>query len=343
MKKIVSLLLALLCLLPLASCSDEEETKNKNKELFTPLFRFTVSEGTSEDTKLFYLDESDGFLYLHKKDEGGFTAGFVSPSRSISVENLAQGGGDINSVTVWEKEKDCAYILSGRELILAVIKENLSHTTAVPDTVYTQGNLPFDSLSFFSESENLVLLHPVDFSQTYVLCNKTALPDYAGLLSLSDNGKKIWYTRKDNSGNFIGIAFFEYGKNTPLGSVDFPFDSFQKVGGDAVLFTEKGEKETTYRYLDLESGEEKIFTAKDAFDTALCDRQGKVLCGTEKQGDGGVITVIDFDTGKEKGTYTIDYGTPAKSLAIDKKATTLLLAFGDGKDQILATLDLTKF
>ena len=343
MKKILSLLLALLCLLPLASCSEDEETKKESKELFTPLFRFTVSEGTSEETKLFYLEKSDGFLYLHKKEGGGFTAGFVSPSRSISVENLASGSGDIHHVTVWEKEKDRAYILSGRELILAVIDENLSHNTTVPEIVFTQGNLPFDSLSFFSESEELVLLHPVDFSQTYVLCNKTALPNFAGLLSLSDNGKKVWYTRKDESGAFIGIAFFEYGKNTPLGSLDFAFDSFQKVGGDAVLFTEKGEKETTYRYLDLASGEEKIFQTNKTFDAAVCDEKGTLLCGTRKEGVGGEIFVIDLDTGKEKGSYTIDYGTPAHSLAVDKKASTLLVAFGEGKDQILATLDLTKF
>ncbi len=341
MKKILSLILVILCLFSLISCG--EKTKNENKkDAFTPLFRFTVKDGSFADTRLFYLKESDGFLYLHKGENGGFTGGFVSPSRSVSVENLVKGAGDLSSLTLWEKEKDLAYLLTENELILLALKNGGAHATALPDIVKSSTALPYNALSFLSQSESLVLLHPVDFAQTYVLCDKSGLPDFGTLLATTNEGKKIWYTKKNTAGNYTGIGFFEYGNNLPLGNRDFAFDSYEKIGSNAVLFTSAEDDRTTYRYLNLATGEEKTYFANTPFGTVTCDESGTILCGTTAKGEGGLITVIDLDTGKEKGSHTIDYGTPG-SLALNKDASTLLISFGKGKDQILATLDLTRF
>lgn len=342
MKKIFSLILLFLCVFSFVSCGEKAENQNKT-EAFTPLFRFTVGEGTSQETRLFYLPQSDGFLYLHKGENGGFTGGFVSPSRSLSSEGLVKSDGDLNSVTIWEKGKDCAYLLTEKELILTLLKENNSHSTPLPENIATEGALPFDSLSFLSKKENLVLLHPVDFAETYVLCDSSGLPDFDSLLTVNDDGKKIWYTKKNQSGAFTGIGFFEYGKNVPLGNRDFAFDSYEKLSSDAFLFVSLGEDSATYRYLNLTSGEEKIYTAKTPFDVVSCDKNGTTLCGGKNKGDGSEIAVIDLDSGKEKGVHTIEYGNLSNSLALNFDGTTLLLAFGKGKDQVIATLDLTKF
>ncbi len=342
MKKILSLICLILCFSSLLSCAKTEE-KNKNKEAFSPLFRFTVKEGATDQTRLFYLEESKGFLYLHP-DEEGFTGGFVSPKRSISAEGILKNKGDLSQITVWEKEKDHAILLTPTEITISLLKEKGVHETPLPEGFSTDGAFPLDDLSFVTKKDSLLLVHPVDLKETYVLANASLLPDFSHLIATSGEGRYLWYAKADAKGNYTGIAFFEYGKNTPMGGEDFPFDKVQKVGEDALLFTRVLEDgKALYIYRDLSENKVHSFTAEKAFEGVICDEEGKVLCGTVSEGDGGKINIIDLEKGREKGVYTIDYGNPAPSLAIDEDGETLLVAIGKGGDEILGTLDLTRF
>ena len=343
MKRLFSVLLLLCMTISLFACAKEEKSQEETGEIFSPLFRFTVSEGKSAETRLFYLPKSDGFLYLHPDETGGITGGFVSPSRSISSEGTFKSDASLSNLLVWEDAKDRAHLLTDKELFTLLLKENGAYRTALPEDFTPENPVNLDSLSFINEKEDLLLIHPVDFKETYVLAQTPRLPDFGGVILAGDSGKKIWYARKDGA-SYKGIGFFEYGSNLPLGNEDFSFDSFQRVGSSAVLFTRALEDGgALYLYRDLDSGETRSIVSDTAFEGVICDPAGTVLCGTVSAGEGGSVHVLDFQKGVKKGEYSIDYGTPAPSLAISSDAETLLLAVGKGSDEILGTLDLTQF
>lgn len=343
MKRFFSVLLLICMTITLFSCAKEEEAPESAGEIFSPLFRFTVSEGKSAETRLFYLPKSEGFLYLHPDAKGGITGGFVSPERSVSSEAMIQSEASLSSVLVWEDAKDRAHLLTDRELFTLLLKENGAHRTSLPEDLSVQNPVPLNDLSFINEKGELLLIHPVDFKETYVLAQSPRLPDFGGVILAGEGGKKIWYARKDGA-SYKGIGFFEYGSNIPLGNEDFAFDAFQRVGGSAVLFTRTLEDGgTLYLYRDLDSGETRSLVSDTVFEGVICDPSGSVLCGTTSSGEGGKIHVLDLQTGKKKGEYPIDYGSPAKSLAITSDASALLIAVGKGSDEILGTRDLTQF
>lgn len=343
MKRIFSVLLLIFAVLTFFSCGKQEEAPGETGELFSPLFRFTVSEGKASETRLFYLPKSEGFLYLHPDSEGGIKGGFVSPERSISSEAMFQSKASLSTVSVWEDAKDRAHLLTDKELFTLLLKENGAHRTPLPEDFSLQNPVPLNSLSFINEKEELLLIHPVDFKETYVLAQSARLPDFGGVMLASDGGKKIWYARKDGD-SYKGIGFFEYGSNLPLGNEDFAFDAFQRVGESALLFTRILEDGgALYLYRDLESGESRSLVSDRVFEGVICDPKGSILCGTSSSGEGGKIHVLDLQKGVEKGVYSIDYGTPAPSLAITSDASALLIAVGKGSDEILGILDLTRF
>lgn len=342
-KKIFSFLFVFLCLSLLVSCGTERK-KEQNNELFSPLFRFTVKEGESDKTRLFYMPESEGFLYLHPSADGGFTGGFVSPERSLSAEGLLKGEGDLSGLTVWERGKDQGILLSEKSLMITLFNEKGIHETPFPEGFSAEDVFPLDPLSFVAKKDNLLLVHPIDLKEAYVLADISLLPDFSHLIATSHEGRYLWYAKADKDGNYTGIAFFEYGKNIPLGDQNFPFDKVQSVGEDSLLFTRNLEDgKALYLYRDLAENETYSFTADKAFEGVICDEDGEILCGTRTAGDGGSVTVIDLEKGREKGTYTIEYGAPAPSLAMDEDGETLLLAVGKGGDEILGTLDLKQF
>ncbi|MBQ3074571.1 MAG: hypothetical protein IJC26_00755 [Clostridia bacterium] len=344
MKRSICILLLFCIAFSFCSCAKEEASPAQTGDVFSPLFRFTVSEGKSGETRLFYLPESDGFLYLHPGEEGGITGGFVSPERSISSEALFKSEASLSEILVWEDARDRAHVLTEDELFTVLLKENGAHRTPLPEDLSLKHPTPLNTLSFINEKDSLLLIHPVDFKETYVLADSSRLPDFATLLLPAENEKKLWYARSDGAGAYKGIGFFEYGSNLPLGNEDFPFDSFQPIGSSSVLFTRILEDGgALYLYRDLESGETRSLVADTVFQGVTCDPKGITLCGTTVSGEGGKIHVFDLKKGTQKGEYAIDYGAPAPSLAITSDASSLLIAVGKGSDEILGTLDLTKF
>ena len=344
MKKIVCFFLLLTLSLPLFSCGEEEERKTKEKELFSPLIRFTVEEGRSAETRLFYLPQSDGFLYLLPHKDGGFSGGFVSPDRSVSSEAIFKSDAELDSVLVWEDSEDRAHVLTSKEVYTVLLKENGAHRTPLPEGLSLNRPVALNTISFINEREDLLLIHPVDFKETYVLAKRDAFPDFAGLISTADSGKTLWYAREGEAGEYKGIGSFVYGESTPSKEDDFPFDTYERIGETAVLFTRILEDGgALYLYRDLTTGKTCSAVSDVVFEGVTCDPAGKLLCGSLSTGESGVIHVIDLQKGAKKGEYTVNFGTPAPALAIDRDCKTLLIAVGSGDEEMLGTLDLTRF
>ena len=341
MKRIVCFLLLFAVLISFASCAEETVEKVKSDDTFNPLFGFTIGEGKASETRLFYMPESDGYVYLLPNEEGGISCGFVSPSRSISSEALFKSEASLSSVCVWENGKDAAYVLTEKELYTLLLAEGGVHKTALPEGFVLNNPMELGGISFINEKEGLLLIHPVDFSETYVLAQTAALADYAEPLLATDEGKKIWYARGSENG-YKGLGYFEYGKNEPLGTEDFTFDAYTPVSENAVLFTRKTENGALYLYRNFKTGEIRSMVSSTVFEGVTCDPAGRILCGSVSSESGAKIYVMEIASGEESGVYPLEYGTLSPSLAISKDASTLLIAIGTGNRAIIGTVDLSK-
>jgi len=343
MKKLFPFLSLLLSLLLFCSCAGESVSKTGAAEDFTPLFRFQLQEGAADRTKLFYLSASRGFLYLHTT-ENGVTGGFVSPERSISAEKVFSEEAAATITAIAESEKDRAMILTQNSLSYALLSENGATKLDLPAGIDFTSAVFYDSLSVLAEKDGLILLLPVDFSETYVLAKKDLFPDFDRLCCTADHGKKIYYVRKTSADSYSGVGFFEYGKNVPLGKLDFTFHEFLPLGGGAVLFTTHlSEESTLYTYRNFETGDVFTLPVAERFDRVIATRDGAVFCGAKATVSGGEIEIFDLKNGEKKGNFSLSFGSPSGSLAIDDEGRTLLVALSSGTDEILGTLDLTSF
>ena len=325
------------------ACSEEKmEVAPKSDETFSPLFGFTISEGKAGETRLFYLPESDGYLYLLPNEEGGMSCGFVSTTRSISSEAIFKSDADISTACVWENGRDRAYVLTDQELFTLLLSESGAHKTALPEGFVLSNPMNLQGITFVNESEGLLLVHPVDFSATYVLAQTEPLSGYSELLLTTDEGKKIWYARGGENG-YTGLGYFEYGSNEPLGTEDFTFDAFTPVSENAILFTRKTENGALYLYRNFKTGEMRSMVSSTVFEGVTCDPAGRILCGSISSDNGAKVHVMDIASGTKKGEHPLEYGTLSPSLAMSKDASTLLIAIGTGNRAIIGSIDLTKF
>ncbi len=341
MKKVFLALFALLCLV-LSACAAPNPPATREQTGFSPLFRFQVPEETQNQTQMFALPRSQGFFYLHAGAQGGFTGGFVSPSRSLSSEKILEGSGKIDGIRVLETTEDRALIWTGDGIFASHLSAGGSQRFALPEDLTVLDARFYDDLSLMAETPDWILLLPLDFSQKFVLAKKDLLPDFAGLITAHSASGRIWYATGE-PGAYTGLAFFEYGKGLPLGREAFAFQSFVPVSPTAVLFTTKTSQGVSYTYRDFASGHVASITVPQAFEGVSCNAGGTVLCGSRAMGDGGQIEIYDLSRGEKKGVYESAYGIPCPGFALDETGETLFFAVGMGKDQVLGTLNLKKY
>lgn len=341
MKKAFFLVLLLLTTLLPAGCSEAAENGKAAAELeFSPLLRIAVEDGAAKDTRLFYLPQSVGLLYVHP-DGDGFSAGFVSPHRSISAERVLRGEGDIASVSVREEAKDRVFVLTEKGVYTLFLDAATpdSAFTPYPEKAAAEDHLFFDELTVLADAEELLLLLPVNMSETYVLAQKALLPDFASVLTVSDNGKKIWYTRAAD-GAYTGIGFFEYGKNTPLGNENFSFDEALPLADGKVLFTRGLEDGgTLYLYRDLDGGTAASVTVDTRYDSVTATPDGKLLAAVKCSDTHGTVDLFRLESGEKIGSLEISFGVPAPALALSEDGGKLFLAVGSSEEMILGTVE----
>lgn len=340
MKKAIFLVLLLVLSLMPTGCGEEDPSEKTAELEFSPLLRIATEEGAAKETRLFYLKESVGFFYVHP-DGDGFSAGFVSPHRSISAERILSGEGSVETLSVREEAKDRIFVLTDAGAYTLVLDGATADSSFAP---YPQKAAAeeygfFDSLTVFAEAEELILLVPVNMAETYVLAQKSLLPDFSDVLTVSDNGKKIWYTRAENGEN-LGIAFFEYGKNTPLGNENFAFDSACALADGKVLFTRAlADGGCLYLYRDLEGGVAASVTSDTVYDRVTATPDGKLFAGVKAEEGKGFVDIFDLESGKKKATLPIPFGTP-DAIAFSADGGKLSLTVGSGEEMILGAVDM---
>lgn len=334
--------LVLLCVsLMFCGCTSGENGNTSTAESeFSPILRISVEDGAAASARLFYLPLSQGVLYLHPDGEG-FSAGFVSTHRSISAEKILKGEGSVAAVTVSEEAKDRIFLAAETGVYTLIMdgKTADSSFTAYPEKGKAERYGFFDELTLYGEAEELLLLLPVNLSETYVLAQKKLLTDLDSVLTATADGRRIWYTRSSGGEN-LGIAFFEYGKNTPLGTENFSFDGATAIAPGKVLFTRSLEDGgSLYIFRDLESAVAKSVTTDSAYDAVSVTPDGTRLAAL-KRGEGkGSLDVFSLDQGEKLLSLEIPFGEP-QALALSHDGGKVFLAVGSGTDIILGSVDL---
>lgn len=338
MKKIFSLCLVVFLMLSLAACGDGEAVTGESgpSAAAEPLFRMALPEGGGDALEAVYLPLSDGFLYVHPSDQG-FSAGFVSPTRSVSAERILTAAGAPASVRVMETERDRALLFTETEAYLLFLKEGSATKLERPEADLTDGVI-HPALSMIGERGSLLVLLPADLKETLVLADTAELPDFSRVLGVSKDGRRIWYATEQD-GAFTGMAYFEYGKTQPERTVPFVYDRVTPLGGTAFLFESRPDDgSAVYLYRDPEEGITRSFSAKTPFDDVAVSADGTLLCGTRRVGEGGTVTVYSMETGAELTRFDSDYGHPAASPAFSADGTTLFFAVTKDTDTLFATL-----
>ena len=341
-KRLFCLCLALMMSFLLPACGGEEPETTEG-EVFVPLLRFVVEEGSEGSVRLFSCPESDGFFYLHPAPEGGFSGGFLSTSRSISSESVVKETATLSFAAMRENGVDRATMVSDAGITNLLLKQNVSETRPMPEGIDLSGGLYYDELTLLGETEELLVLCPVDLSETYVLAEKKKLAEFAEPLLVAGDAERVYYALKGEGAAFGGIAYFEPGKDDPRGVEHFPFDSFQRIGTDGALFCRALEDGgMLYLYRNFAKGAGGSFVADRPFDGVTCSEDGTVLVGAYS-GDGeGTVVVCDLASGKERGRYVSELGAPCPSMALSPDGKTLLLALVAGGEEVLGILDLER-
>lgn len=340
-RRLLALLLFAVTLLSV-SCGGENSGTESHADLFTALFRLSVPEGREGEVHILPLAKSQGFFYTVPNENGGFLGAFVSPKRSVSGEKVLESGGATAPALLREEALDRAAFVSGEGISHLLLKENGSQTTPYPDdfSVSLDRAVFFDDLTLLGETNELLVLCPLDLKEEYVLAQKERLPDFSRVLAVTHEKSRIWYATSSGKG-FTGIAFFEYGKNLPMGTEAFPFDSVAQVSDSALLFTRLLEDGgALYLYRDLETDEVFSVTADEAFDCVTCDREGAFLVGGKNGEGSGSLFVYNLEKGSLLGQYET-VGKLFPSMAVTEE--TLLFAAGRSGQAVLGTLDLSKF
>ena len=337
MKKIISLFFCCVILAGLlASCAKEETEPTALAS--KPLFRISAVGGTGDRARLWYLPQSNGFLYLHPT-ETGFSGGFVSPLRSLSAEGIIDAAGDLEEVIVWETARDRAAIVTPDFAALTLLKEGSSQITPMPEKFGVEAVYPFDTTSFLAKSKHLLLKIPVTLENAFVLADTDLLDGFAAPIGTADGTDKIYYAT-GKEGAFDGTAFFEYGKNLPLGKESFSFTSVKSLAGGAVLLQKDEADKTVCRFFDPAQDLRRDMTVDGVPKGAAASPSGTLLCTLEKGDGGDAFAVYNMETNKKIAVLPLPGATAVPSFALSER--TLFFAVTSGDELIFYTADLEK-
>jgi len=328
--------------------SGRKKTKN---DKFDPSVPFPVSDiikigipvsaAGKPTARFFTLD--DGVAYLTKADSG-YAAGYFNLEKSILAERIAEDDTATASdvFRLFQTGSSTAIALWGRKVFYISLNESSFRSAELPESVTASGAdlsraILYSGTKVLYENSELILTALVDFETQYVLCRKSALGDFGGVICISDDEKKIYYAEKSGD-SYKGYAYFEYGKSEPLGRTSLEFDSYKYLGDGKTLFCSSSGLSRTFTFADLYTGEKKTVTASSsvtAYDY-ICDREGNylfVLCGDALLTDGAEIWVYDLDRNVRIYRGEIKNGPVNKNIALTPDASGIVFSrYSDGED-----------
>lgn len=263
-----------------------------------------------------------GFLVLSPGERESVCSWF-SPEEKKLAENVFTCPGLCDSLLVCETEPGKAVVAANSSVFYTAFEENAAVEYALGEGVFAAGAL-YRRSAFLCRKSDLLLLVPLDLSETFVLQDVRNLPDFAALLFTSPDGKSVWYATGEK-GAYTGVAGFQYGSTALLQGQKIAFFDWKTYGKTDLVLAKNEEKGTDFIVFSPENGEVlTVFYPKTSADFAVC--REKSLLAVSAAGENR----IDF--------YSLDSGEAIASLELAENCRAASLAFSESGDTLAFAL-----
>ncbi|MBP5289379.1 MAG: hypothetical protein J6Z79_05885 [Clostridia bacterium] len=284
-------LLALLFLL--GGCAGGPEEKDAPILAANPLIRAVADA----DGATCLLPGGDGVLALWERD-GGFSASYVSAGKSALTESLIAADGSPTGAGFLETESGKGILAVGKRAWYLLLDGSGAEEKTLPgDVVFT--GVCYRDEGFVCRKGSLLVLVPASLDDPLVLTDTDLFPGFGEVLTVTPDGKQIWFTKVDSSGKATALAAFRPGDTKIDEEIPLLFDEALPAPEDRVLLIRTGGEETVFTLLNLSSKETSSLTVPCGVEKPVLNAAASRLAFWDRAAS--KIRVYDFDAGEEIG------------------------------------------
>lgn len=324
-KRFAAVLLILALVFCTASCRQENpaetvstETENNTEETgekdisdikageITRLFKTAFADGQTLPENR-YLAFGDGILCFLKCEEG-YTVGYFDLKNSILSENLMTVS-SADGAVCHRLSGVTGYLIADGRCFFIDASSTGTQGVELPEGASFNNALFDEGGAVIYEDGWHILTAGADFETQYVLCEKSALPDYAGLLGFDKQNSRIYYATGDGD-RFTGYAYFEYGSHQPLGRTELEFDDSLTIDG-GLLLVKNGDDGQKFMRVDFDGGETAVYAPGAAvnYHNYSASEDGRTLAlylSPDGKLADGYIDIADMTTGERLKRFSVE-------------------------------------
>lgn len=329
MKRFATVFL-ILCL-ALSACAGESPTEEHTILTATPLVQIAAEEGAA--TRL--LPTREGILALWGRSKG-FAASYVSPGKSVLIEDLCEGEGDFAEAGFLETETGKGLLATRDSAFYLLLTGRGAEARPFDEDILFTGVLYRDE-GLICRKGGLLLLLPADLEAPLVLTDTAAFPDYGGVLTVSPDGRRVWCLKENDKMGCTGLFAFCPGQTRADREISLRFDGALAASGERVLLWRRDGESTVFTLLDLATEEALSATVPAVPDRVALSPEGERFALWDAAQERAFLYDL---TGAEAGRLsTGDLGT-VTALAFGADGT-LYAALRKGGVEVLTTLAKT--
>ncbi|MPM86673.1 hypothetical protein SDC9_133764 [bioreactor metagenome] len=266
----------------------------------SPLIKIAPKSGSTVPSLRFFTMEN-GILYLTALDDG-YVAGYFELSSKLIADCVIKKA-DAKSDTLFKTFSTGnrkAISVFGDEIFISDLMGDTYQAMDIGKAVNLKNALLRDDTQFIYENDSYILTDLIDLQLDRILARKANLANYAALMTLSADEKKVYYAT-GSDGNYTGYAYFDYGNSEVIGVgiKNMAFNKFDEIAPGRVLLTEDKLSETVYTYVNLDSGDTRSITIPSStlYYGYRADSNGKLLVAytsSDTSHSGGNIDIYSF-------------------------------------------------
>ena len=321
MKRILSLISALVFAFSLFSCQTVQDPTGETLEFvpdtLIPLFRVKAVEGQEEPLIKYYPTES-GIAYVSKA-ENGYIGGYFMLPNLISNEAIFRTVEEPSAIFDMGKEKAVTFA-DGKVFLLSLDGGGANEFDL-------QGKMKFNSIiqgadgGFYYDDDEFLLRATLAFSEDYsefyvekeeILAKKSDIPGFTGILGVSEDGERLYYTYEENG--LKKSAFFGIGYQVEkLDATIITAQKMTRIEGTTKALLEYAAEGGEVRYVLCDYDVEKAWVkeisvaAAGAYASVTVNAKDTHLIGylADTDGTGGSLDLLEFESGKRVKHYEL--------------------------------------
>lgn len=338
MKRIFLLLFSALTLLFSVSCQTVQDPHGEyveiDPDMLGPLFRIKAVEGQDTPEVKYYPTES-GIAYVSKAENGYMGGYFMLPSL-ISNEAIFTCSKEPSPVFDMGDEK--AVVFADGQVFLLELELGRANAFEL------YGKMKYESIvqgadgAFYYETDQYILTADLNFTEDFkdlsveekVVMEKEKLPGFTGILGVSADGERLYYTYEENGQKkcaFFGIGY----QAEKLGATVISASSLTPFAGTTKALLEYAPENGEVRYVlaDYDEGwaKEIKVPAGGAYASVTVNAKNTHLVGylAKNDGDGGYLDLWSFESGERLKHYELADLKINRNLAVTASAKYLVV------------------